>query len=47
MSAFPVPLIAKHGTAKDFLFALTSKLNWNMRDRQLAFESPAVASAKI
>lgn len=34
MSEFPVPLVTKSGTHSDFIHALTSKLNWNLRERQ-------------
>lgn len=35
---YPVPVITKAGTHKDFIHAITSKLNWNVRERQNQFD---------
>jgi NAD+ kinase len=36
---YPVPVITKQGTHKDFIHAITSKLNWNVRERQNQLEA--------
>eukprot|EP01138_Halocafeteria_seosinensis_P016419 gb/GECG01016750.1/.p1 GENE.gb/GECG01016750.1/~~gb/GECG01016750.1/.p1 ORF type:complete len:408 (+),score=43.87 gb/GECG01016750.1/:1-1224(+) len=41
MSEWPMPLINKESTTKDWVNAITQKLNWNIREaRQKALEAP-------